>query len=311
MNSETQVVDAELEPIACPLCGEDRSTELVRANDRRCVTPKAFRLVRCGCCSLVYQNPRVRPASIGRYYAGDYYTALRSEGSQPRERRKRHIVQGIGVRVGTLLDVGCASGDFLVEMQENGWTVEGVEFSEEPARFCRDQRHLKVATGQLLDRPEDGTRFDLITMWAVLPHLPDPVPVVRHATALLRPGGVLLVCVANIESWAYRIRGGDWGHLDQPRHYCMYAPATVRRLLEGCGLSVGPVMHDERVERSQIVVPPLGTLRRLIARAPRGRFRNVATRALHFVNRPLAAPLEHLACRLGYGGVIIATGIRP
>lgn len=310
MKKETPFVETDLESIACPLCGSDNSVFVIEAYDRRKVSATPFQLVRCTGCSLVYQNPRVRPQSIGKYYAGNYYEQLRGQANLAREQRKRRIVEEFGFRPGTLLDVGCASGDFLVEMRDHGWSVEGVEFSPEPAAFCRQERGLKVATGELHARPEDGLRFDLITMWAVLPHLPDPLSVVGRAVSLLRQGGALLLCVANIESWAFSIRKSDWGHLDQPRHYCMYTPATVDRLFRECGLEPGVTLHDERVERSQIIVPPLGLARRVAFRVLHGRARALASKLIALANRPLARPLEAMAQWRQRGGVIVGYGIR-
>lgn len=303
------LLETDLEPVSCPLCGADDATPFVEAFDRRRTTATAFQLVRCARCTLVYQNPRVHPRSIGKYYGGDYHKSRegrREAGRRPvpREQRKRQIVESFGLRQGTVLDVGCANGDFLLEMRDHGWAVQGVEHSPEAAAFCREQRGIQVAAGDLLDRPEDGTRFDLITLWAVLPHLPEPLATMRHAASLLTPGGVVLVCVANIDSWASRIGRRHWGHLDQPRHYCMYGPNSLRRLFAESGLEVGPLAFNDSLWKSQILIPPAGLLlRRLSGMAP-SRPRNAMLRCMALGNNLLAAPIEALGRRLRRGGMI-------
>ena len=280
------------------------------ALDRRRTTATAFQLVRCECCSLVYQNPRVRLRSIGKYYGGDYHKSREgrrdaSGKSVPRELRKCHIVEQLTLPPGTVLDVGCANGDFLSEMRRRGWKVQGVEHSGEAAAFCREERGIPVAPGDLLDRPEDGERFDLITLWAVLPHLPDPLATMRHAASLLTSRGIVLVCVANIDSWAFQLGGPDWGHLDQPRHYCMFGPASLSRLFSEAGLQPGPLSYDESLWKSQILIPPTGLLVRRLTNLPSSRPRNGVLRALLRLNSLLAAPIEMLGGRLGRGGMII------
>ena len=301
-------VELDLEPAPCPLCTANDHTPAAQAYDRRRLASNAFQLVRCQSCSLVYQHPRVRPASIGKYYAGDYHSTLGGLRKSRREANKRQITSEFGLTTGKLLDIGCAHGGFLVEMRSHGWLVEGVEFSPEASKFCRDHHNLMVATGDLSQRPDDGTRFDLITMWAVLPHVPNPVEVVRQAAGLLKPDGVLLICVANIESWAFKIRGGAWGHLDQPRHYCMFSPQTLERLYEICALSMSRVIHDDRVESSQIVIPPIEAIQRRVSRMRPGWLRKAASKACRLLNWPLAGVLESMARARRQGGIIIASG---
>ena len=88
------------------------------------ITESAFQLVRCGRCSLVYQNPRVRPSSISKYYSGNYHSSRagrKEAGAKPvaRERRKCQIIEEPGIRPpGTVLDVGCTNSDLEVASGE-------------------------------------------------------------------------------------------------------------------------------------------------------------------------------------------------
>ena len=61
-----------LEPTVCPLCGAVDHTVLREAPDRLGVSDQQFRLVRCRACTLVYQNPRVAPDTIGVFYPETY-----------------------------------------------------------------------------------------------------------------------------------------------------------------------------------------------------------------------------------------------
>jgi 2-polyprenyl-3-methyl-5-hydroxy-6-metoxy-1,4-benzoquinol methylase len=105
-----------------------------------------------------------------------------------------------------LLDVGCASGEFLRAARDRGWDVWGVEPTEACAAFARDRLGLRVRTGVLSASDWDAQRFDAVTLSFVLEHIPDPLGVIREALAALAPGGVLFLMVPNCGALAVRLR---------------------------------------------------------------------------------------------------------
>ena len=78
---------------------------------------------------------------------------------------------------------------------------------------------------------------------------------------LLTDRGRLVICCANIESLAFRFSRGAWGHLDQPRHFCMYSPMTVRRLLTAGGLVPGPIAFESQLWKSEMFFAPFALMR--------------------------------------------------
>lgn len=305
-----QQIETDFQHICCPLCGSDEFNPFVEALDRLRVTTTSFPLVRCTRCSLIYQNPRVNPSSIGKYYVSGYYASRpgRRSGatkSVKREILKRQIIEEMGFAPGRLLDVGCANGDFLVEMKRGGWQVEGVEYSEDASKYCQERHGIKVTPGDLTNRPDDGSKFDLITMWGVLPHVPDPLQTVQRAANLLNDQGRLVICCANIESYAFRVSRGMWGHLDQPRHYCMFTPKTLNKLVSDSGLIPGEIVYEGRLWNSQIVLPPVGAMFRIIGSSRTGYVKRVMLKSLELVNSLMVAPLEVAARRLNHGAMIL------
>ena len=136
-----------------------------------------------------------------------------------------------------LLDVGCASGEFMLQMRALGWEVHGMDIdgaSLEQARAAG----LSVAEGTL-EQPagvaaEGG--FDALTLNHVIEHLPDPVGALRRARDLLRPGGVLWVATPNLRSLAHRMFGRDWLSLDPPRHLVLFSADSLLGAFEAAGL---------------------------------------------------------------------------
>ena len=69
--------------------------------------------------------------------------------------------------------------------------------------------------------------FDVVTMWDILEHIPDPVPFLRRAASLLRPGGLIFVKVPNPDSLEARVFGGRWPLL-LPEHLNYFNLRTLQ-----------------------------------------------------------------------------------
>jgi len=136
----------------------------------------------------------------------------------------------------TLLDVGCGSGRFLARMRDLGWTVCGVEPDPEAAERARGLG-LTVHTGTLSQAGFPSAAFDVVTLWEVIEHLPNPVEALVEVARVLRPDGLLVLSTPNVESLAARWFGAYWFNADVPRHVALYTPQALRRLLERAGFS--------------------------------------------------------------------------
>ena len=78
--------------------------------------------------------------------------------------------------------------------------------------------------------------FDAVSLFDVLEHLIDPLPVLRACTRLLAPGGIVFLYVPNYDS-ASRLLMGKNAHFIWPTHHLnYYTPATIRDLMAREGL---------------------------------------------------------------------------
>jgi len=100
---------------------------------------------------------------------------------------------------GSLLDLGCGDGGFLLEAQNRCDEALGVEGSTEAAERATRQG-LRVVQADLteLPLPFPDKRFDSVTCLDVIEHVPDPRTLLSEAARLLRPGGTLIVTTPNI-----------------------------------------------------------------------------------------------------------------
>lgn len=139
---------------------------------------------------------------------------------------------------GKLLDVGCATGDFLNAMARRGWEVWGVEVNPHAAAYARERFGLRVFQRELAEADFLPHYFDAITFWDALEHLPDPIAALARARALLREDGLLVISLPDLDSWEARLFGRYWGGLDMPRHLYVFNKATLGQALWAAGLEV-------------------------------------------------------------------------
>ena len=110
-----------------------------------------------------------------------------------------------------ILDVGCSFGTFLGILSEHGFNAEGVEPAEKAAGECR-RAGLKVHHGILQDVGFSDGDFDVITMYEVIEHLPDPRPLMEECHRVLRKGGMMFLSTGNARSWTARVMKGQWDY---------------------------------------------------------------------------------------------------
>lgn len=236
--------------IDCPLCKRDDDEELFSRDD--------FRHVRCRGCGLVYVNPQPRDAEefnaalFGKTHPvwsgiAEKYGAMSKAELQENLDRLRHAPPRKYARelkfmdayrqIGTMLDVGCADGRFLLAAEGQGWNVTGVEVTPESAALCRDVFGLDVRRGTLEEaRFADGT-FDVVRLNQVIEHVPAPMELLGEIHRVLRPGGLLSLATVNIGSLTYAFLGGRWSYLGGPNneHIVFFSRSTLDRILAKTG----------------------------------------------------------------------------
>jgi SAM-dependent methyltransferase len=209
-----------------------------------------FRLRRCRDCDLVYLTPRLDDATLATLYGEEFYFPSESpfgaiaEGVKDLiQDARRHVIEK-RARIGRLLDVGSGDGAFVHHMASHGWDATGLDFSPAASELAaRRGLRGRYLMGSLADHDLPLRSFDAVTLWQVLEHIGEPVAMLRRAHALLRPGGLLVASVPNIDSLSATLTRERWWGLDVPRHLVHYTPATLRRVVSEAGLSVVDVRH--------------------------------------------------------------------
>lgn len=106
-----------------------------------------------------------------------------------------------GGRPTRLLDAGCGYGAFVRICRRSGIPAIGIDIAPFETRYAAealaqdgDDPHA-IRLASITKAPFSDASFDVITMWNLLEHLPDPDLAIAEAARLLQPGGRLyLVC---------------------------------------------------------------------------------------------------------------------
>jgi 2-polyprenyl-3-methyl-5-hydroxy-6-metoxy-1,4-benzoquinol methylase len=144
---------------------------------------------------------------------------------------------------GRMLEVGCASGNYLHKMSNLGWQVQGIEFSPQAATAAREAGY-QVYTGSLESVDLELSAFDLITGWMVLEHLHEPLTGVKKLYAWAKPGAYLALSVPNAASLEFKLFQSRWFALQLPNHLYHFTPETISSLLKQAGWQVEAIHHQ-------------------------------------------------------------------
>lgn len=207
-------------------------------------------MVRCSCCKLLYVGEDPATIDFDALYGEAYYRGGsdavfvdyvgQEAARRAQARRKLAVLRHLPPRVprrGRLLDVGCAAGFFLAEAQRF-YEVQGVELSAWSSAYARERLGLPVITGTLAEARLPATHFELITLWDVIEHVPDPVPLLTEVARLLKPEGRLVLTTGDWGSAYAQSRGEQWHLMTPPWHLSMFDRATLARAAVAAGLAV-------------------------------------------------------------------------
>ncbi len=246
----------DVEHVACNLCGADDAALLYpntlpegehhmrHIEALQCTHPGYGvhgPVVKCRRCGLVYINPRPNGPDVLSDYeqvVDELYIQEREGRVLTFQRHLRPLERIVGPPDGKrLLDVGCHIGVFVDVAQQRGWDAWGIE----PSRWAAEQAQaqgLKVVNGTLATCDLVAASFDVITLWDVIEHVPDPRAELAHVHRLLKPsGGVVVIHTIDIESLFARLMGRRWPWLME-MHLYYFSPRTLRRMLQELNLQV-------------------------------------------------------------------------
>ncbi len=147
-----------------------------------------------------------------------------------------------------LIDIGCSRGQFVAFAGQAGYAAEGVEPAPDIAAAAR-ALGLHVRTGLLEDQHYDDAAFDAASLFEVVEHLREPLPLLRECRRILKPGSILVISTGNAASWTARAMGARWDYFHMEKdggHISFFNPQSMTVLARHAGFAV------ERIDTSRV-----------------------------------------------------------
>jgi 2-polyprenyl-3-methyl-5-hydroxy-6-metoxy-1,4-benzoquinol methylase len=228
----------------CPICDSQELLPLLETTDFS-VTQEQFQIRKCNKCGLGITTPRPADNELARYYVSPNYI---SHASRPRNlldfvyslarsqtvKWKETIVRNLTAGR-TLLDYGCGTADFLHFCQTKGWITTGVEPSGQARKIASQKKSFPPI---FPDIQFVESKFDIITLWHVLEHLPNLNATIGELKQHLNATGSLVIAVPNLNSWDSKYYVKHWAALDTPRHLWHFTTNSLTHLLKKHELTI-------------------------------------------------------------------------
>lgn len=216
------------------------------------LTGESFQLLHDPVLDMLVTKPQ--PEDLGKYYESEDYIS-HTDAKKTLVDKIYHIVKAYNLKakIGlidnyvsgnkTLLDVGAGTGDFLAVAKKRGWEICGVE-PNEVAQLKATEKNI-VLFNDLESLPHK--KFEVITLWHVLEHLPDLEQQISKLVGLLSDSGTLVVAVPNFKSYDASHYKNFWAAFDVPRHLWHFSRNSVQSIFEKHGMKViktKPMLFD-------------------------------------------------------------------
>ena len=201
------------------------------------VTGESFDLLEDAERDMLVTSPQPEAEDLAKYYESDAYISHTDSNKglvafiYQNVRKyslalKLRLITSLHGKEGSLVDIGAGTGDFLKLAKDNNWDVKGVEPNESAANLAIQKGlEIKDSIDVLV-----GQKFDVVTLWHVLEHLPDLESTIEKIEALVKPGGILIVAVPNYKSFDAKFYKNYWAAYDTPRHLWHFSKASMGRI---------------------------------------------------------------------------------
>jgi 2-polyprenyl-3-methyl-5-hydroxy-6-metoxy-1,4-benzoquinol methylase len=223
----------------CQCCNNSAIFSFQTRDYNRHITDEIYDYYECVHCGLIFLSPI--PENLGLYYPETYYELPKTEEelhsrAKAMQQGKMDVILPF-IDKGRLLEIGPAYGLFSHLAKTAGFDVTAIEMDARCCKYLRDVVGINVVEGpDTIDLLRQCEQFDVIVLWQVIEHLPNPWVVISAAIEHLTPGGFLIVDTPNPDAFQFRVLRSRWVHVDAPRHVTLIPQSLMVDFIEKRGL---------------------------------------------------------------------------
>lgn len=237
-------------PSVCLLCDNKDVKFLFKVKDHF-LSGETFSLFQCSECGLIFTSPAPNENIIDQYYKSEKYISHAAKPTNLFEfiyQQVRHFTLSRKANIALkyahgkkLLDIGCATGEYLHTCQKKGFDVFGVEPNQRAREIAFINNGLNIEDLEGLNTFRPGT-FDAISMWHVLEHVHDINERMVQIDRLLKQDGVAIIALPNFESYDATFYKDAWAAYDVPRHLFHFNRKSFSTLAEKHGFKIRKIL---------------------------------------------------------------------
>ena len=239
----------ETQPIStCPVCSSDTQY----STDEVSVYGAPY--VRCSTCAHVYVSKRPTAAALERFYRKSTSYASTYVDANLAQRRIEQIAKPKldwvldcykllhkGCKPEYILDVGAGGGHFVKVCVDNGIDADGLELSNTSRDFALKAFGLNLLDISLDERFTPPRQPDVITLWGLIEHVPNPLDLLVSAHRIVARGGLVVASSPNWNSLSTAVQKACSGnvirHLDPLGHIHVFSESSLATCFVGAGLA--------------------------------------------------------------------------
>jgi len=228
---------SDIDQKKCFICGSTRSKTVsifYRIKYKMCLN-----------CSHVYANKRLSEEKLTEYYSESkmYSTNTYANKELIKIRKKVfkpkiHFIKKF-TKKKNWLDVGSADGVSVFAAIKEGFSCPGIEISEWSRKFAKKYYNIDLYPDSLASFEKiNKKKWDVISFFGVLEHLPDPISALKISYRLLNDNGLVVIEVPNyqsVSSYVQELSGLADRHLVPYAHIMMFTESSMKHALKKTG----------------------------------------------------------------------------
>jgi len=212
--------------VSCNLCGMDDFAKI-------CDNVFGQTIVQCKKCGLIYRNLQPRIESYQENY-GDEYIKYRNNIIDWDGWHKSRIenMSKVGLKdfeakeARSVLEIGCAEGNMLTLFSKRGWQAKGIDISQDMTAYAREKLGMDASCATIEETNFPDRSFDLVAMFHVIEHLPDPYSVLLESYRMLKEGGWVI-----LETPCFDLPNITHEWFNDEDHLTFFSESTIKTIL--------------------------------------------------------------------------------
>lgn len=255
--------------IQCKICNNLIGNKVYKAKEMMFGFRDKFTYFQCAKCDCL-QIAEI-PKNMPKYYPSNYYSFLLSSPENIKNIIKRmiknlrakYIMFNKGVigkyiyksfpnealqmlttihptKDNFILDIGCGDGALPFNLKDIGFkNIMGADpYIKENIEYKNGLKVLKKSIHEI------DSKWDIIMFNHSFEHIEDPLESLQSVSKLLNKGGVCLIRIPTVSSYAWKHYKENWVQFDAPRHFFLHSIKSITVLAEKVNLVLENIIYD-------------------------------------------------------------------